>query len=66
MSQQKTFYCLRCRHRFPVEHDPKQVVERSCPKCGSNSVRLETPAAAARAAQTEGGRSHGSHAEDSQ
>lgn len=25
----------------------KQVVERTCPKCGSNSVRLETPAAAA-------------------
>jgi Zn finger protein HypA/HybF involved in hydrogenase expression len=44
----KTFYCLRCDHRFPVEYDPKEVVERSCPKCGSNSVRLETPAAVTR------------------
>ncbi len=43
--ERKTFYCLRCGHRFPAEHDPKQVVERSCPECGSNSVRLETPAA---------------------
>ena len=47
MSQQATFYCLRCGHRFPMAHDPKQVVERSCVRCGSNSVRLETPAAAA-------------------
>ena len=47
MSETKTFYCLRCRHRFPAAYEPKQVAERSCPKCGSNSVRLETPAAAA-------------------
>jgi Zn finger protein HypA/HybF involved in hydrogenase expression len=47
VSQQATFYCLRCTSRFPMSFDPKQVVERSCPKCGSNSVRLETPAAAA-------------------
>ena len=47
MSKSKAFYCLRCQHRFPAAHDPKQVAERSCPKCGSNSVRLETPAAAA-------------------
>jgi predicted nucleic acid-binding Zn-ribbon protein len=46
--QTKPFYCLRCDHRFAVEYDPKEVVERSCPKCGSNSVRLETPAAVAR------------------
>jgi len=45
--QIKTFYCLRCQHRFPMDHDPKEVVERSCPRCGSNSVRLETPQAAA-------------------
>ena len=45
--QTKTFYCLRCQHRFPMDHDPKEVVERSCPRCGSNSVRLETPQAAA-------------------
>ncbi len=53
-SEQKTFYCLRCGARFLAEHDPKQVFERSCPECGSNSVRLETPAAKQRAA-AEGG-----------
>ena len=45
MPQPKTFYCLRCQQRFLAEHKPKLTVERSCPKCGSNSVRLETPAA---------------------
>ena len=49
MAETKTFYCLRCQHRFPMEHDKKQVVERSCPACGSNSVRLETAKAAAAA-----------------
>ena len=48
MTEKKRFYCLRCQHRFDVDYDPKQVKERSCPKCGSNSVRAETPAAAAR------------------
>ncbi len=47
MADTKTFYCLRCQHRFPMDYDKKQVVERSCPGCGSNSVRLETPKAAA-------------------
>ena len=46
--QQRNFYCLRCQHRFPVDYDPKEVTERSCPECGSNSVRIETAAAAAR------------------
>jgi Zn finger protein HypA/HybF involved in hydrogenase expression len=45
MAEEKTFYCLRCQHRFPVQYEPKAVVERSCPSCGSNSVRLETDAA---------------------
>lgn len=49
----KRFYCLRCQHRFDADVDPKRIVERSCPSCGSNSVRQETPAAAAaRAART--------------
>lgn len=46
MGEKKTFYCLRCQARFPMDHDPKKVVERTCPRCGSNSVRLETEAAA--------------------
>ena len=48
MSETKKFYCLRCQHRFDVDFDPKKSVERSCPSCGSNSVRAETAAAAAR------------------
>ena len=47
MAEMKQFYCLRCQHRHMAEHDKKKTVERSCPACGSNSVRLETPAAAA-------------------
>lgn len=47
MSEQKRFYCLRCQHRFDTNFDAKRTVERSCPHCGSNSVRAETPAAAA-------------------
>ena len=51
--EKKTFYCLRCGHRFAADHDPKQVFERSCPECGSNSVRLETPASRKRAMEKE-------------
>jgi Zn finger protein HypA/HybF involved in hydrogenase expression len=47
MLPKKRFYCLRCQNRFDAEYEAKLVVERSCPACGSNSVRLETPAAAA-------------------
>ncbi|MFH1680806.1 MAG: hypothetical protein ABIH26_09195 [Candidatus Eisenbacteria bacterium] len=46
MAEQTTFYCLRCQHRFPIMYDSKEVKERSCPRCGSNSVRKETSAAA--------------------
>ena len=38
----KTFYCLRCQQRFPMDHERGVTVERTCPKCRSNSVRLET------------------------
>jgi predicted nucleic acid-binding Zn-ribbon protein len=51
MTVQRTFQCLRCEHRFPVDYDAKQVVERACPRCGSNSVRPETPPKAAGAAE---------------
>ena len=54
MSEMKRFYCLRCQHRFDVDFDPKKNVERSCPSCGSNSVRAETAAAAARYKAMEG------------
>lgn len=54
MSERKKFYCLRCQQRFDVDFDPKKTVERSCPKCGSNSVRAETPASAARYGEAHG------------
>jgi hypothetical protein len=57
MSERKRFYCLRCQHRFDADFDPKRTVERSCPKCGSNSGRAETPAAAAQFAAR--GATHG-------
>lgn len=47
MAEETTFYCLRCQSRFPMMVEAKEVKERSCPACGSNSVRKETPAAAA-------------------
>lgn len=57
MSETRKFYCLRCQHRFDVDFDAKKTVERSCPNCGSNSVRAETPAAAARY-QTQQAKAH--------
>jgi len=36
----RVFQCLRCQQRFSQDYEPKKVVERTCPKCGSNSVRL--------------------------
>jgi predicted nucleic acid-binding Zn-ribbon protein len=39
MIERRTFECLRCDHHYEGDYDPKQVVERTCPKCGSNSVR---------------------------
>ena len=51
MADKKWFQCLRGDHRFQVEdYDPKRVAERTCPQCGSNSVRPE-PAPHAAAAQ---------------
>ena len=51
MAGKRQFYCLRCEHRFMGDYDAKKVVERTCPKCRSNSVRL-VPAAKA---ETSGG-----------
>jgi len=39
MNEERTFDCLRCQHQFQASYDPKVVAERSCPRCGSNSVR---------------------------
>jgi predicted nucleic acid-binding Zn-ribbon protein len=40
MAEEATFKCLRCGHEFKMPFDPKgPLVERTCPKCQSNSVR---------------------------
>jgi predicted nucleic acid-binding Zn-ribbon protein len=62
MAETRLFQCLRCRHGFTAPHDPKAVVERTCPRCGSNSVRLApatTSAAASPGARTQGGDGNG-------
>jgi len=53
MPEKRTFQCLRCENRFPVEYDTKLVMERACPKCGSNSVRPETASKVARGQETD-------------
>jgi Zn finger protein HypA/HybF involved in hydrogenase expression len=44
MAQEKEFYCMRCEARFLLQVIPRVTLERTCPKCGSNSVRQETAA----------------------
>ncbi|MBN1351827.1 hydrogenase expression protein HypA/HybF [candidate division KSB1 bacterium] len=39
MAEEAKFKCLRCGHEYVDSHTPGVVVERSCPKCRSNSVR---------------------------
>lgn len=41
-----TFKCLKCGHEYAGMFDAKNVTERTCPKCRSNSVR-RLPAAKA-------------------
>jgi predicted nucleic acid-binding Zn-ribbon protein len=39
MTETGNFACLRCGHEYQAEFKPKVVEERTCPACGSNSVR---------------------------
>jgi DNA-directed RNA polymerase subunit RPC12/RpoP len=39
MAKESDFKCLRCGNEFKAPYTKGQVEERSCPKCGSNSVR---------------------------
>ena len=44
MAESAYFKCLRCGYDYVGEYTPKVVVEKACPKCGSNSVRrLKAP-----------------------
>jgi predicted nucleic acid-binding Zn ribbon protein len=33
------FKCLNCGYEYTGMYDPKNVTERTCPQCRSNSVR---------------------------
>jgi len=33
------FKCLRCGHEYKGEFDKQNPIERTCPECGSNSIR---------------------------
>ncbi|MFH1851305.1 MAG: hypothetical protein ABIA75_03080 [Candidatus Neomarinimicrobiota bacterium] len=37
--EQAPFKCLHCGHEFTLPYDKNVLVERTCPKCSSNSVR---------------------------
>jgi len=41
MAEQARFYCLRCGAEFPLPYTKGVSEERTCPECGSNSVRLK-------------------------
>ncbi len=44
MAESAYFKCLRCGHGYTGDYVKKVVVEKTCPKCGSNSVRkLKAP-----------------------
>ena len=41
MEVQRKFRCLRCGHEFTATHTKDgELVERTCPKCRSNSIRM--------------------------
>ncbi len=39
MAESGYFKCLRCGHDYTADYTPKVVEEKTCPNCGSNSVR---------------------------
>jgi predicted Zn-ribbon and HTH transcriptional regulator len=43
MAETRTMKCLRCGHEYPGPYDAKVPIERTCPKCRSNSVRALKP-----------------------
>jgi len=38
--EERDFKCLRCGHVFQAPYEKGVPIERACPKCGSNSVRV--------------------------
>jgi len=41
MEEERRFRCMRCGHEFTALHRKDgELVERTCPRCRSNSIRL--------------------------
>ncbi len=40
MEKEAKFRCMHCGHEFQAKYDPEHEIERTCPKCSSNSVHL--------------------------
>jgi predicted nucleic acid-binding Zn-ribbon protein len=38
--EEKNFKCLRCGAISKYPYEKGKMIERQCPKCGSNSIRL--------------------------
>jgi predicted nucleic acid-binding Zn-ribbon protein len=38
--EEKDFKCLRCGAISKYPYEKGKMIERQCPKCGSNSIRL--------------------------
>ena len=43
MAEIRPMICLRCGHEHEGPYDAKVPIERTCPKCRSNSVRALKP-----------------------
>jgi hypothetical protein len=43
MPEERTLKCLRCNHEYKGLYDKVTPIERTCPKCRSNSVRALKP-----------------------
>ena len=40
MQEERRFRCMRCGHEFTAVHTKNgELVERTCPRCRSNSIR---------------------------
>ena len=39
MAEYANYKCLRCGNEFTDDYSPDILVEKSCPKCKSNSIR---------------------------
>ncbi len=43
MAEERPMICLRCGHEHTGPYDKNDPIERTCPKCRSNSVRALKP-----------------------